>query len=164
MTFSLASITTPRYASQLLPQIRLLGGVHPVNLENVFRRIHPNSANMSHGRPPLSEIYNDLILARLMPSEVVHTNRSLTELHCDHADSDIGVSSLYHRIEGESGPIPRYGRIDRAACASGLTVLQLQRVGRSDVGIIHHRSDRLDRGNVRREPRVSEPISVSACQ
>jgi hypothetical protein len=75
MTFSLASITTPRYASLLLPQFRLLGGVHPVNLENVFRRIHPNSGNMSHGRPALSEICNDLILAHLMPSGAVHTNR-----------------------------------------------------------------------------------------
>jgi hypothetical protein len=49
-----------------------------VKLENVFRRIHPNSANLFHGRPPLSEIYSDLIiLARLMPLEAVHTNRML---------------------------------------------------------------------------------------
>jgi hypothetical protein len=41
----------------------------------VFRRIHANSANLFHGRPPLSEIYSDLILARLMPSGAVHTNR-----------------------------------------------------------------------------------------
>jgi hypothetical protein len=61
--------------SQLLPQNRLLGGVHSVNLENVFRRIDANSANLFHGRPPLSEIYSDLILARLMPSGAVHTNR-----------------------------------------------------------------------------------------
>src|SRR5713101_8149149 len=63
-------------ASQLLAQNRLLGGVHPVALENVFRRIHTNSANLVHGRPPLSEIYSDLILARLMPSGAVHTNRT----------------------------------------------------------------------------------------
>src|ERR1700730_12541089 len=63
-------------ASQLLAQNRLLGGVHPVELENVFRRIHANSANLFHGRPPLSEIYSDLILARLMPSAAVHTNRT----------------------------------------------------------------------------------------
>src|SRR5271166_6497978 len=56
-------------------QNRLLGGVHSVKLENVFRRIHTNSANLLHGRPPLSEIYSDLILARLMPSGAVHTNR-----------------------------------------------------------------------------------------
>jgi hypothetical protein len=62
-------------ASQLLPQNRLLGGVHSVKLENVFRRIHTNSANLVHGRPPLSEIYSDLILAPLMPSGAVHTNR-----------------------------------------------------------------------------------------
>src|ERR1700694_3873148 len=63
-------------ASQLLAQTRLLGGVHPVELENVFRRIHTNSANLFHGRPPLSEIYSDLIVARLMPSGAVSTNRT----------------------------------------------------------------------------------------
>src|SRR6266446_8526461 len=63
-------------ASQLLPQNRLLGGVHSVKLENVFRRIHANSANLVHGRSPLYEIYSDLTLARLMPSSgAVHTNR-----------------------------------------------------------------------------------------
>src|SRR5713101_5100835 len=62
-------------ASQLLSQNRLLGGVHAVKLKNVFRRIHTNSANLFHGRPPLSEIYSDLILARSMPSGAVHTNR-----------------------------------------------------------------------------------------
>src|SRR3984893_12555051 len=44
---------------------------------NVFRRIHPNSANLFHGLPPVSEIYSALILARLMPLEAVHTNRML---------------------------------------------------------------------------------------
>src|SRR5580693_2178952 len=63
-------------APQLLVQNRLLGGVHSVKLENVFRRIHANSANLVHGRPPLSEIDSDLILARLMPSGAVHTNRN----------------------------------------------------------------------------------------
>jgi hypothetical protein len=62
-------------APQLLPQNRFLSGVYSVKLENVFRRIHTNSANLFHGRPPLSEIYSDLILARLMPSGAVHTNR-----------------------------------------------------------------------------------------
>src|SRR4051812_17811145 len=61
-------------ASQLLAQNRLLGGVHSVKLENVFRRIHPNSANLLHGRSPLSEISNDLSLARSMPSGAVHTS------------------------------------------------------------------------------------------
>src|SRR3984893_13877959 len=50
-------------APQLLPQNRFLSGVYSVKLENVFRRIHTNSANLFHGRPPLSEIYSDLILA-----------------------------------------------------------------------------------------------------
>src|SRR4051812_15743466 len=61
-------------AAQLLPQNRLLGGVHSVKLENVFRRIHANSANLFHGRSPLSEICNDLTLARSVPSGAVHTN------------------------------------------------------------------------------------------
>src|SRR4051812_34100608 len=62
-------------AAQLLPQNRLLGGIHSVKLKNVLRRVHPNSANLFHGRFPLSEICNDLILARSMPSGAVHSNR-----------------------------------------------------------------------------------------
>src|SRR4051794_26862223 len=63
-------------ASQLLPQNRLLGSIHSVKLKNVFRRIHPNSANLLHGRSPLSEVSNCLILAHSMPSGTVHTNRN----------------------------------------------------------------------------------------
>ena len=62
-------------APKLLAQNRCLGGIHPVKLENVLRRVHPNSANLFHGRFPLSEICNDLILARSMPSGAVHSNR-----------------------------------------------------------------------------------------
>src|SRR4051794_3439612 len=62
-------------ASQLLPQDRLLSSIHSVKLKNVFRRIHPNSANLLHGRSPLSEVSNSLILAHSMPSGTVHTNR-----------------------------------------------------------------------------------------
>jgi len=65
-------------APQLLPQNRPPGGVHSVKLENVFRRIHTNSANLFHGRPPLSEINSDLILAPLVPSGAVHTKRTST--------------------------------------------------------------------------------------
>ena len=36
--------------------------------------IHPNPANLFHGRSPLSEINYDLILAQSMPSGAVHTN------------------------------------------------------------------------------------------
>jgi hypothetical protein len=61
--------------SQHLPQNPPARRVHSVNLENVFRRINANSANLFHGRPPLSEIYSDLVLARLMPSAAFHTNR-----------------------------------------------------------------------------------------
>jgi len=62
-------------ASQLLPPNRLLGRVYSVKLENMLQRIHTNSANLFHGRSPLTEICNDLILARLMPSGAVHTNK-----------------------------------------------------------------------------------------
>src|SRR5277367_4627924 len=62
-------------APKLLPQNWLLADVHSVKLKDVFRRIHTNSANLVHGRSPLSEICNDLILARSMPSGAVHTNR-----------------------------------------------------------------------------------------
>jgi hypothetical protein len=54
-------------APQLLAQNNLLGGVHPVKLEEMFRRVHPNSGNLFHGRSLLSEIRNDLILAQTMP-------------------------------------------------------------------------------------------------
>jgi hypothetical protein len=70
-----ASASAASFSAQLLAQNRLFGGIHSVKLKNVFRRIHANSANLFHGRPPLSEIYSDLILARLMPSGAVHTNR-----------------------------------------------------------------------------------------
>src|SRR3954454_9412336 len=68
-------------APKLLAQNRLLGGVHSMKLENVLRRIHPNSANLLHGRSPLSEISNDLSLAHSMPSGAVHTS-SLPRSRC----------------------------------------------------------------------------------
>ena len=61
-------------APQLLTQNRFLGSVHPVKLEEMFRCIHSNSANLFHGRSPLIEICNDLILAQPMPSGAVHPN------------------------------------------------------------------------------------------
>src|ERR1700756_2926378 len=75
-------------ASQLLPQNWFLGGVHSVKLENVLRRIHPNSANLFHGRSPLSEICYDLILAHSMPLGAVHTNRTTLS---DSLTSSVGV-------------------------------------------------------------------------
>src|SRR5271165_3193307 len=39
-------------APQLPAKNRALGGVHPMKLKNVLRRIHANSANMFHGRSP----------------------------------------------------------------------------------------------------------------
>src|SRR5208283_3213116 len=44
-----------------------------MELEKMLRRVHANSANLFHGRSPLSEICNDLILAQSMPSGAVHT-------------------------------------------------------------------------------------------
>src|SRR5580700_10000127 len=64
-------------APQLLTQNHLLGGVHAMKLEKMFRRVHANSANLFHGRSPLFEICNDLILAQSMPSGAVHTNTLL---------------------------------------------------------------------------------------
>src|SRR6202045_3094063 len=61
-------------APQLLTQNHLLGGVHPMKLEKMFRRVHANSANLFHGRSPLFEICNDLILAQSMPSGAIHPN------------------------------------------------------------------------------------------
>src|ERR1700721_2621624 len=55
-------------APQLFAQNHRLGRIHPVKLEEAFRRIHPNSANLFHRRSPFSEICNDLILAHAMPS------------------------------------------------------------------------------------------------
>jgi hypothetical protein len=40
----------------------------------MLRRVHPDAANLFHGRSPLSEINNDLILAHSMPPGAVHTN------------------------------------------------------------------------------------------
>jgi hypothetical protein len=61
------------FAPQLLAQNHLLGGVHPVKLEKLLRRVHANPANLFHGRSPF-EICNDLILAQSMPSGAVHPN------------------------------------------------------------------------------------------
>jgi len=50
----------------------------------MLRRIHPNPANLVHGRSPLSEINTDLILAHPMPPGAVHTNNTrVTSRHLD---------------------------------------------------------------------------------
>jgi hypothetical protein len=43
-----------------------------VNLEEAFRHIHPNSANLFHRRSLFGEIGNELNLAHAMPSGAVH--------------------------------------------------------------------------------------------
>jgi hypothetical protein len=70
-------------APQLLTQNHVLGGVHPMKLEKMFRRVHANSANRFQGRSPLFEICNDLILAQSMPSGAVHPNT-----HCRNSNWD----------------------------------------------------------------------------
>jgi hypothetical protein len=60
-----------------LLELRTLGGIHPMKLKNMLRRIHPHSANLFHGRSPLSEINNnDLNLAHSMPPGAVHINNA----------------------------------------------------------------------------------------
>ena len=74
MSYLLPIFACSMVGSQLLTQNHLLGGVHPMKLEKMFRCIHANSANLFHGRSPLFEICNDLILAQSMPSGAVHPN------------------------------------------------------------------------------------------
>src|ERR1700739_1051884 len=64
-------------APQLLAQNHRPGPIHPVKLEEAFRRIHPNSANLFHRRSPSSEICNELTLAHAMPSGAVHPIRPI---------------------------------------------------------------------------------------
>jgi hypothetical protein len=56
-----------RLARQSATQNGLLACVHPMQLEKTLRRIHANADNLVHGRLPLFEILNDLILAQSMP-------------------------------------------------------------------------------------------------
>ena len=48
---------------KFLSQNNLFIGANTMKLKNLLRRIHPNSSNIFHGRSPLSDICNDLILA-----------------------------------------------------------------------------------------------------
>src|ERR1700704_30110 len=50
-----------------------------MKLEEMLRRVHANSANLFHGRSPLFEICNDLILAQSMPSGAVHPNTRICQ-------------------------------------------------------------------------------------
>jgi hypothetical protein len=53
-----------------------------MKLKNMLRRIHPNSANLFHGRSPLSEINNnDLNLAHSMPPGAVRTSNARATVH-----------------------------------------------------------------------------------
>jgi hypothetical protein len=52
----------------------------------MFRRVHANSANLFHGRSPLFEICNDLILAQSMPSGAVHPNTLSCHLRSGRPD------------------------------------------------------------------------------
>jgi hypothetical protein len=100
-----------------------------VNLEEAFRRIHPNSANLFHRRSPFGEICNELTLAHAMPSGAVHpitpinsetprrpnptSKRALTcrtaelRFHLQANGSDKGLDrlmiegSMYHQLPSE---------------------------------------------------------------
>ena len=50
-----------------------------MKLEKMFRCIHANSANLFHGRSPLFEICNDLILAQSMPLGAVHLDPAVRQ-------------------------------------------------------------------------------------
>jgi hypothetical protein len=54
-----------------------------VQLENVFRRIHPNLANLVHGQCPLSEIIHTTSFWHIDAVVAVHTNSSAA---CHPAD------------------------------------------------------------------------------
>jgi hypothetical protein len=62
-----------RPRQRLRDGLRAKAGALQVNFQHMILV----AANLFHRRPPLSEIYSDLILARLMPSGAVHTNRRL---------------------------------------------------------------------------------------
>src|SRR5271165_3050328 len=62
-------------APQFLAQDRHTGDIHPMKLKNVLRRIHPNSANLFHGRSPLFEINTRPHSGTLDAAGAVHTNR-----------------------------------------------------------------------------------------
>jgi hypothetical protein len=61
-----------------------------MKLEKMFRRVHANPANLFHGRSPLFEICNDLILAQSMPSGAVHP---ITR--CDLTNDAVQLPSLW---------------------------------------------------------------------
>src|SRR5208283_3632400 len=91
------------FAPQLLTQNHLLGGVHPMKLEKMFRCIHANSANLFHGRSPLFEICNDLILAQSMPSGAVHPNTRLGHSNYHAATAGLGHFRRSARVLRWSG-------------------------------------------------------------
>ena len=74
----------------------------------MLRRVHANSANLFHGRSPLSEICNDLILAQSMPSGAVHTITPLPKFKLGHYPPS--VVSLTH-----TAALPRAHRSGRQA-------------------------------------------------
>src|ERR1700693_1317993 len=85
-------------APQLLAQNHRLGRIHPVNLEEAFRRIHPNSANLFHRRSPSSEICNELTLAHAMPSGAVHP---ITPINIDRHVARLAARLLLRVGEAE---------------------------------------------------------------
>jgi hypothetical protein len=52
-----------------------------MQLKDVFQRVHPDSANLLHGRPLLYEINNDLILAQSGPSAPAAEDGNVVHRH-----------------------------------------------------------------------------------
>src|ERR1700757_404383 len=95
-----------------------------MKLEEMLRRVHANSANLFHGRSPLSEICNDLILAQSMrrgPSTptllacsalVVVSNDALGRAaHVGDYNADTRIQTDSHEVS------PLFGSAKRAIIA-----------------------------------------------
>src|SRR5208337_4157421 len=137
------------FAPQLLTQNHLLGGVHPMKLEKMFRCIHANSANLFHGRSPLFEICSDLILAQSMPSGAVHPNTQgiaferLATLLSDLLGLDISEGALVNILDAAKDAFAKATAAIRAKLLDG-TILQSDetglRVGKQNwwLWVFHH--------------------------
>src|SRR5271169_973157 len=76
-------------APQLLAKNRSLGGVHPMKLKNVLRRIHANSTNMFHGRSPFlrstttSFWHIDAVGGPSTPTDRMRSGTALAQFRCN---------------------------------------------------------------------------------
>ena len=88
-----------------------------MKLEKMFRRVHANSANLFHGRSPLFEICNDLILAQSMPSGAVHPiTRTRQSVPMESAQMCLVLAGSRSRPL-RSGPAPKWTPNHTSVCA-----------------------------------------------